>query len=218
MYAFWREWFAQPEAKKTKHLRSPGKGGWYPPYSETPGYTGNKDPKEYFHYRTSHEGLDRSGSTSKVFWDCYRKAKEWLQRNALLPQLDFQAGNCVLRILHYLPTPDGQVGEAHCDFDLLTVSIPGTVPGLEVWDPYASIDGWVRHEVLEVHVGEMLTHYAGIPATPHRVRTTPNTERYKAVFFYLPPNNFELKPGFTAGDYLKDVLAKAGTAEIGMAK
>lgn len=79
---------------------------------------------------------------------------------------------------------------------------------------------WTKREPLEVHVGEMMEIYTGevIQATTHRVRTPPNTERFKAVFFYLPPNDFSLRPGFTAGDYLygpNGVLEKAGTAGVG---
>jgi isopenicillin N synthase-like dioxygenase len=249
-YSYWRGWFAQPTAEKMKHLRSPGKGGYYPAGSESPGYTGNADPKEYFHFRIGEHGRLETTAlpgrvahvTREVFWDCHNAAVDWCRERGLdgLPN-NVNAADCVLRILHYPPTATGEVGEAHRDFDLLTVSVPGTCGGLEVWKPSAPgvacvlcASGehvppgghWHPRETFEVHVGEMLEIYTDdpasmdrpVPSTLHRVRTPPNTERFKAVFFYLPPNDFELRPGFTAGDYLKEALATAGTADVGVRK
>jgi isopenicillin N synthase-like dioxygenase len=226
-YDYWAKWFAQPEAEKMRFLRSPGRGGYYPAGSEAPGYEAKADPKEYFHVRLAH-CFGPDAILPKVVWEvfnaCEEEASEWLWQHGFGESIDdhCRSHDMVLRVLHYPATPDGNVGQAHCDFDLLTVSVPGTCPGLEVWEGGCTKQeghdcavNWVKRETFEVHVGEMLTHYAKIPATPHRVRTPPNTERFKAVFFYLPPNDFELKPGFTAGDYLKGVLTKAGTAGIG---
>ncbi len=220
MYSFWEEWFAQPEEEKRKHLRQSGKGGWYPPGSESPGYEAKADPKEYFHWRLTQAHPFGDDETEEIFWACYDKANDWLNERGLHNVMKaVEAEDCVLRIIKYPATPDGNVGQAHCDFDLLTVSVPGTVPGLEVWgETHGGAPYWEPRETFEVHVGEMLTHYAKIPATPHRVRVQPNTERYKAVFFYLPPMDFELRPGFTARDYLlgpNGVLNKAGTAKVG---
>lgn len=212
-YAFWKQWFAQPMAEKMKHLRKPGRGGYYPPASESPGFTGNPDPKEYFHFRVDHFNMDPR--TAGEFQLRYNQAQVWLSDRDL-SDLDFPMSDCVLRILHYFPTSDGHVGEAHRDFDLLTVSVPGTVPGLE----RAFGGGWVDVEG-GVLVGEMLEifdHRSGwMPerATTHRIRVPPNTERYSAAFFYLPPDSFELRPGFTARQYLDGVLGKAGTLKVG---
>jgi isopenicillin N synthase-like dioxygenase len=233
MYSFWREWFAQPVDAKMRALRRPGLGGYYPPMSESPGYTGKPDPKEYFHYRLNHADAGMSPATEDIFWECYEKALAWLLERGLDALTGFDPEHCVLRVLHYFPTPDGCVGEAHRDFDLLTVSVPGTVPGLEVWGEREVFNPktegysypWVAKED-GIQVGEMLEIYTnptGTPwldpsrpkATTHRVRTPPNTERFKAVFFYLPPNDFELRPGFTAADYLRDALTRAGTINIG---
>lgn len=236
LYDYWASWFKQPEAEKMKRLRTPGKGGYYPPNTEQPGYTGTPDSKEYFHWRCREDyGLsdELDEATRHEFVDCLNKADAWCNEHGLTSLVGaVKEEDCVLRIIHYPPTPDGNVGQAHVDFDLLTVSIPGTVPGLEVWDPrprYPDLGGpvgWEQRESFEVHVGEMLQIYTadkavemGMPiwlADRHRVRTPPNTERLKAVFFYLPPDDFELRPGFTARDYLNDVLGRAGTREIGV--
>jgi isopenicillin N synthase-like dioxygenase len=237
MYAYWREWFAQPLAAKMAHLRTPGRGGYYPAGSEGPGLEGGRDErKEYFHYRWR-GGHPDSGQTNAysltelVFLDCLDRAHIWLSEHGLDNLIGNWAQRHVLRILHYLPSPDGCVGEAHRDFDLLTVSVEGTAPGLEIYEGRENYpNGWDRWTSQEtgIQVGEMLEIYTRgydreaelgiitpLTATTHRVRTAPNTERYKAVFFYLPPNDFELRPGFSAGDYLKDVLSKAGTYNVG---
>lgn len=252
-YEFWRAWFAQPEGDKLACLRQPGRGGFYPARSESPGFTGRPDPKEYFHVRTGHlgaEGYCLDLPTAHVFSACYVRARTWLYERGLLEALNFAPEECVLRVLHYFPTADGHVGEAHRDFDLLTVSVPGTVPGLEriAWDgpcpatgepppgACACMEGvagegcagdWVSAEG-GIQVGEMLeiftAHQAGplaagklyLPTTTHRVRIPPNTERFSAAFFYLPSRGFELRPGYTEGDYLREALTKAGTYSVGV--
>lgn len=212
MYAFWREWFAQPVEEKARYLRSPGKGGYYPPFSEAPGYDVKADPKEYFHYRWPNHEEAFDDATRAVFWECFDTAEAWLHQNGFSSLARVcQPRDCVLRIIRYPATEDGAVGQAHCDYNLLTVSVPSSVPGLEVWDN----GEWIPRETYEVHTGEMLTHYAKFPATPHRVQTPPNTERFKAVFFYLPPNDFKLKADLTAAAYLKEVMTKAGTYALG---
>lgn len=235
-YDYWRQWFTQSAEAKEPYRRiknaAVNKGNWYPPFTEAPGY-GKPDPKEYFHWGTKDQyGTFLSGAaqqaTANVFWGCYRAATNWCRERGLdavnavvTPEL------CVLRILHYLPTPDGLAGEAHRDYDLLTVNVGGTCPGLEVLEaaPGAvpqSAPPWTPREG-GVHVGEMLEIWDraspvgsardALNATPHRVRIPPNTERYAAVFFYLPPMDFELRPGLTAKQYLADVMGRAGTVK-----
>jgi hypothetical protein len=245
-YDFWREWFAQtPEQKEPwRRVKDPAKGinrgNWYPPFSEAPGY-GEPDPKEYVHWtlkdywgQSVHTHPKFGGlETLHLFWECYDRAWGFCSANYLDEvNIAVNPKDCVLRILHYPPTPNGRVGQAHRDFDLLTVAVPGTAPGLEVFDPRGCKHtgclpedgcGW-RGQEKGIQIGEMLEIYTqseprfshvdgpALEATLHRVHTPPNTERYKAVFFYLPSNDFELRPGYTAGDYLKEVMAKAGTA------
>lgn len=240
MYAHWGAWFAQPLEEKMKHLRQPGKGGYFPPASESPGFTGKPDPKEYFHWRLGHGDLPGT-PTRDVFLDCYKTAQRWCIERGLKEVVDrVSISDCVLRIIHYPPHPDGNVGEAHRDFDLLTVSVEGTAPGLEIQRRDLEDEWWEPQET-GIQVGEMLEIYTNnhcrggadslhkdcpIRSTTHRVRTAPNTDRIKAVFFYLPPMDFELRPGLTAGDYLSaapgsradgwvGVLKRAGTYGIG---
>jgi isopenicillin N synthase-like dioxygenase len=220
MYSFWRDWFAQPDEAKRHHLRSPGRGGWYPPGSESPGYDAVADTKEYFHVRAHHCELD--AATWDVWVDCYGRAQRWLFEHDLPELAALDVNNHVLRVLRYPPTSDGAVGAAHCDFDLLTVTVPATAAGLEAWSVAYGAGAWGPAEPHSVHVGEMLAHYTRnyrrvdpLLATPHRVRVAPNTERLSAAFFWLPPGDFVLRPGLTAADYLRETLTKAGTASVG---
>ncbi len=217
------------------------RGNWYPPGIESPGYTGKPDPKEYVHVtRRDDGGPLYTEETHRVFTDCWRAACDWMYARGLSTLVNVvQPEDCVLRILHYLPTADGLAGEAHKDFDLLTVNVGGTCPGLEVDEAHTDewnagcMGGWLPREG-GIHVGEMLEIYtakhgvdllksdpagdcemdvtARVPATPHRVRLPPNTERFAAVFFFLPPMDFVLRPGLTAQQYLAEAMRKAGTA------
>jgi isopenicillin N synthase-like dioxygenase len=257
MYDFWREWFALPLDEKMKRSKKvTGKSGYMPFGSEAPGFGPESDPKEYFHWKLSHraEGFG-SEETAAVFSQCFDTAQQWMIDRGLVEVSNaVSPRDCVLRVIHYPPHPSGAVGQAHRDFDLLTVSVEGTAPGLEVLNPKRIHNRSMIHpsdwepQETGIQVGEMLEEYTrndlrcdvmhiacGHPwkcrhqdqsactchranplqATTHRVRTAPNTERYKAVFFYLPPMDFVLRPGFTAGDYLKDVMSKAGTYGIG---
>lgn len=238
-YAYWGEWFAQPEVEKLKHERKPGRGGFYKLGSEGPGLAGSKDAgKEYFHWRLYADHPDCAvpgypqSATEKLFMDCWLEARAWLDDRGLGDLSELPIENHVLRILHYLPSENEVVGQAHRDFDLLTVSVEGTAPGLEVLDGYEPEDRacWVPQEE-GIQVGEMLEIYGQVPtvegspsrfpATTHRVRTPPNTDRLKAVFFYNAPPDFVLRPGLTAHQYLYEpesgygVLVKAGTYGVG---
>ncbi len=224
------------------------RGNWYPPFSESPGYTGEPDPKEYFHWTLKDHRHDGADVTLDVFWNCYDTSNLWMRERGLEGVADqIIAEDCVLRILHYLPTPDGLAGEEHKDLDLLTVNVGGTCPGLEVLRPKHPLSHrcvlctsgehkptengcWVPREG-GIHVGEMLEIYttsigemkvdgtrhpdgpSEFRATTHRVRLPPNTERFAAVFFVLPPEGFVLRPGLTKEQYLADALNRAGTAE-----
>ncbi len=250
-YAYWAEWFAQPMPEKMKQSKEvTGKSGYMPFASESPGFTGQKDPKQYFHWKTDRDHYpeiltlppELEAACELVFEECWYTANRWLHEHGLsdlaLPPVADDT-NHVLRIIHYPPHPTGLVGEAHRDFDLLTVSVEGTAPGLEVLleqreatiaEMVCDVEYWQEQEV-GIQIGEMLEIYTEgdqydrpskcmgqYRATTHRVRTPPNTERYKAVFFYLPPMDFELRPGFTAQDYLtgpNGVLKRAGTYAVG---
>jgi hypothetical protein len=100
-------------------------------------------------------------ATNDLFWQCFFTAEEWCLDRGLESLFDVVSpDDCVLRILRYPPTEDGNVGQAHCDFDLLTVSVPGTCPGLEVWgETSGGAPFWEPRETFEVHVGEMMGHY-----------------------------------------------------------
>lgn len=243
-YSFWGGWFAQPDELKQERRRrrdpvtGKGSGNWYPVGSEAPGYAGDgKGPrvadshKEYVHlwWKDVQPGA-WARSAQDAWFEAFQTGLTWLlQRGLGAVANSLRPSDQVLRVLHYLPHPTGEVGAVHKDYDLLTVNLPGTVPGLErldntPWDEREHVNfaiesllrefehgRWISEEE-GVHVGEMLEIYTGprgvaagrpgdgpgrIHADIHRVRTAPNTDRLKAVFFVLPPMDFVLRPGKT---------------------
>lgn len=220
VYSYWKDWFEQPPEEKSKFLREPGRGGWYPPYSESPGY-GEKDAKEYFHY--VRDGLIQHTETDKLLTLGHGIALQFLQKYNL-GHLGYRDEFSKLRILRYFPqkVPHGQAGwvrteikgEAHVDYSLLTVAFP-TTPGLMLH----GLNGWecANLDRPKILIGEMLElHTEGLfKATKHKIQVLTQEERYAIIFFYLPPENFEISPGYTARSYWDDRLSKAGTKDIG---
>lgn len=130
------------------------------------------------------------------------------------------ADNIMLRILHYPPLvgtePKGAIrAAAHEDINLLTLLVGATDSGLQVQD----INGhW--HDVptdrksIAVNVGDMLEMCTQdyFKATKHRV-INPNNEnrsRLSMPLFLHPRPEVELKPNFTANDYLNQRLTEMG--------
>lgn len=237
-YEEWRQWFNQPYEVKAERLRKrdpvtlKGRGNWAPPGSESPGYDFADTHKEYVHLKWDDVAWENSwAKTSRhLFLECWASAQSWLKARDLDEiAATLQLEDQVLRVLRYLPHPTGEVGAAHVDFDLFTINLPGTAPGLERLVAQSGPNQVWKLEEEGVHVGrqlEICTSADGsVPhdnlddddafATVHRVRTLPNIERMKAVFFVLPPTSWVLRPGrdgnpdYTSGQYLKGVLNKA---------
>ncbi|MEV4211236.1 2OG-Fe(II) oxygenase family protein [Micromonospora sp. NPDC049662] len=143
-----------------------------------------------------------------------------------LPRDFFQARSAIphaqLRLLHYLPRPDApddalSVGR-HSDYEAVTILAQDDVGGLQVRDPHGQ---WMDIKPIEgaflINAGDMLVRWTNgtIPATPHRVRTPRERERYSVAFFYgtsydvvmepvLPPAHpvVERHEPVTGGEYL----------------
>jgi hypothetical protein len=209
VYAFWKKWFDQTNEIKARYKRGlHGSGGWYPAYSEGPGLEGVKDHKEYFHFRTCHFGLH--SVTKELFEHAYEKAhSSIIKKNT---KLSYPPENHVLRIIRYFESDQEIVGQAHKDFDLLTVAYPGTRPGLEVSLTGEHFLPFEPSPKGTIHGGEMFEIMSTHKAMLHRVRTD-GQERLSAVFFYNPDLDLELSPGYTAKDYLNKTLKKAGTLD-----
>ncbi|MDH3681801.1 MAG: isopenicillin N synthase family oxygenase [Acidimicrobiia bacterium] len=132
---------------------------------------------------------------------------------------------CKLRLLHYLPTPlePGRVrpitNAAHTDYGAITLLATGGAPGLELrprggdWTPVEAPAG-----ALIVNLGDLLAVWTNLryTSTPHRVVSSPDSDRFSIPFFVNPDDEtlVECLPtcvsddnpcrqrSLTAGDYL----------------
>ena len=152
-----------------------------------------------------------------------------------------EAGNSVLRVIHYPPVgadaaPGAVRSAAHEDINLLTLLVAARGGGLQLLDR----DGtWLPVETaprnLIVDSGDMMARLTNgvIPATTHRVVNPDhaglgiaNTSRYSIPFFVHPTNATSLAalpacltpgsrprhPPITAGEYLAQRLREIGLA------
>lgn len=134
-----------------------------------------------------------------------------------------------LRLLHYPRRPDAEPGELsvgrHSDYEALTVLAQDSAGGLQVrgpdggWSDVAPVPG-----AFVLNVGEMLTRWTNdlLPATPHRVLSPRERDRYSVAFFYatsydtrieplvLPPATDSHYPAVTTGEYLAQRLGEVG--------
>lgn len=134
-----------------------------------------------------------------------------------------------LRLLHYPPQPGGRpdalsVGR-HSDYEALTVLAQDSVGGLQARGPDG---GWTDVRPVPgafvLNVGEMLTRWTNdlLPATPHRVRSPREQDRYSVAFFYATSYDTLIEPlprpdvaagryePITTGEYLWQRLGEVG--------
>ena len=147
-----------------------------------------------------------------------------------------QAGNSILRALHYPPIREQKTASlrasAHEDINLITLLVGSEEPGLEVlsksgqWIPVRSEPG-----TIVVNIGDMLQRLTNhvLPSTTHQVVNSPESytgaSRYSIPFFLHPNPDFEIAtlPGcidadnpnrypesILADDYLKQRLVEIG--------
>jgi isopenicillin N synthase-like dioxygenase len=106
-----------------------------------------------------------------------------------------RGGETTLRLIHYPPATQEQVGDgvfgtaAHTDRDMFTILAPGEVPGLHIMLP----DGrWIPAPIvagaLIVNSGDMLRRWSNdrFLSTPHRVLNVSGQDRYSVPFFVSP--------------------------------
>lgn len=127
-----------------------------------------------------------------------------------------------LRLLHYRPRPDAPddalSAGRHSDYEAITILAQDDVGGLQVRDPSGAwVDVAPRENAFVINAGDLLTRWTNgaIPATPHRVRTPRDRDRYSVAFFYgtsydvliepaLPPatGDGQRYEPITTGEYL----------------
>ncbi|MEV0764755.1 2OG-Fe(II) oxygenase family protein [Nocardia sp. NPDC050435] len=135
--------------------------------------------------------------------------------------------HALLRLLHYprqpqLPEGSLSVGR-HSDYEVVTVLAQDSVGGLQVHDPAS---GWVDVRPVPgafvLNVGEMLARWTNglLPATPHRVLSPRDRDRYSVAFFYATSYDVLIEPiggpaadGYepvTTGMYLEQRFGEVG--------
>jgi len=258
-YELWRSFFALPEDVKRKYAGVAGGSVAYTPFrvehakdspepdlkefwhvgQETPPehplasvYPGNVWPAEIPELREPTLRLYRS--LERVAANLLRALAEHFELLRETFASMMQAGNSVLRVIHYPPVApelDPAVrAAAHEDINLITLLCEATESGLEIltrdgsWLPVETGPGQIV-----VDAGDMLSRVTNgvVPATTHRVVNPPsagNRERYSMPFFVHPypscdltvldrfvsPENPPRFPPITAGAFLDQRLREIG--------
>jgi isopenicillin N synthase-like dioxygenase len=180
---------SQPDLKEFFHVGQDDGAG--------PGYPANVWPAQLPELRADALLLFRALEA------CAKQLLEAVAEGLALPREAFasllEAGNSVLRALHYPPVGQaehagGLRAAAHEDIDLLTLLCGASEPGLEIRAPDGR-SGWLPVEVapgqIVVDSGDMLSRLTNgvLPATTHRVVNplgAANVARYSLPFFAHP--------------------------------
>lgn len=233
-YASWGRFFDSEE--KHDFLRDPVRqDGYFPFKSEHAKDAREKDLKEFFHVYPWGKVPDSLAADTKSFYqDLVQLGVEllgWLDKelpeeiSAKLsaPLRDMMAGSeqSLLRILHYPPVSESENtaairAAAHEDINLITLLVAGSQPGLQARDNQGN---W--HDVpcdpgmITINNGDMLALASEdyFPSTTHRVVNpgeNPNQSRYSMPMFLHPRPDVELKPAFTADQFLQERLKQIG--------
>jgi isopenicillin N synthase-like dioxygenase len=140
----------------------------------------------------------------------------------------FERSSSMSRIVHYPPIGDEsqQISlPGHTDLSFLSLIPPATRPGLEILTPAGD---WIEQPVvpdgLLFNTGNTLCQWTNdvFKATPHRVRTDLNHDRYSNIFFLYPnvdalmscvpscetTENPAKYPPITFGDFHADYAAR----------
>lgn len=234
VYSDWRNFFDSP--LKNNYLRNKDTGEGFVPYGvENAKGVAQKDLKEFYHfYPWGRYPLHiHMHSTLKLYQEMTELGNQlvsWLDKTLptnIAEQLSMPLNRMIdgsdqhlLRILHYPPIESDTTAlrsAPHEDINLLTLLPAGTSGGLELMDSHGiwhAVPG--GHSVIFVNTADMLDlctqgYYKSVK---HRV-TNPIGElatqsRYSLPFFIHPRPEVELKPGFTAQNYLLQRLKEIG--------
>jgi len=224
-----KAFFALPEAtKRTYALSNAGQRGYTPFGVETAKGARHYDLKEFWHVgRDLPPGHPFRARMAENLWPDadepgFRPAVGWLyqaldamglkvleaiaawlglERGFFAPTVD--AGNSILRLLRYPPTPaDGPHirAAAHEDINVITLLLGAEEAGLEVldrdgrWLPINPAPG-----ALVCNIGDMLQRLTNhrLPSTTHRVVNPPperrGTARYSTPFFLHFNPDYEIR-------------------------
>ncbi len=234
IYASWGAFFASEE--KHNYLRDPVRqDGFFPFKSEHAKDAKEKDLKEFFHVYPWGQLPDELAQETRQFYgDLVGLGVEllgWLDSqlpediaqklSQPLQDMMAQSAQSLLRILHYPPVAVDEASAAiraaaHEDINLITLLVAGSQPGLQAKDTHGH---W--HDVpcdpgmITINNGDMLALASDnyFPSTTHRVVNpgeNPNQSRYSMPMFLHPRPDVELKPAFTADQFLQERLKQIG--------
>ncbi len=234
IYSSWAAFFA--DSSKHDWLRDPVKqDGFFPFQSEHAKGSPAKDLKEFYHVypwgrvppqleditRSLYQDLNLLGIELLGWLD--DALPDHLKQSLSLPLAGMMQDSqqSLLRILHYpalaeTPEPDAIRAAAHEDINLITLLLAGSKPGLEAMDTEGQ---W--HSVpcdpgmITINNGDMLALATDgyYPSTTHRVINPDqdaNEPRFSMPMFLHPKPDVDLKPGFTADDFLQQRLREIG--------
>jgi isopenicillin N synthase-like dioxygenase len=234
IYSSWAAFFS--DASKHDWLRDPVKqDGFFPFKSEHAKGSPAKDLKEFYHVypwgrvppqleditRSLYQDLNLLGIELLGWLD--DALPDHLRQSLSLPLAGMMQDSqqSLLRILHYpalaeTPEPDAIRAAAHEDINLITLLLAGSKPGLEAMDTEGQ---W--HSVpcdpgmITINNGDMLALATDgyYPSTTHRVINPDqdaNEPRFSMPMFLHPRPDVDLKPGFTADDFLQQRLREIG--------
>lgn len=235
VYSQWAEFFSSQD--KHRFTFDPKKqSGYFPFRSENAKNYSVKDLKEFFHVYPRSE---LPAFLEKNTWDLYHQLIKlgeemfnWIEiaspvdvkKNFTMPLSEMikNSDETLLRVIHYPPMKGNEEAgairaAAHEDINLITLLCSATAPGLEVQDIHGN---W--HVVpcdpgsIAINAGDMLQMASGgyYKSTTHRVVNPSADEsklpRYSMPLFLHPRPDVTLKPGTTAGQYLKERLNEIG--------
>ena len=234
IYASWGSFFASEG--KQDYLRDPiRQDGYFPFKSEHAKDADEKDLKEFFHVYPWGQVPENLATETRAFYkDLVGLGVEllgWLDSqlpadisdklSAPLREMMTKSEQSLLRILHYPPVAVDERSAAiraaaHEDINLITLLVAGSQPGLQAKDNQGR---W--HEVpcdsgmITINNGDMLALASDnyFPSTTHRVVNpgeNPNQSRYSMPMFLHPRPDVELKPAFSADQFLQERLKEIG--------
>lgn len=233
-YEQWGAFFA--DQQKFDYERDPEKqDGFFPFMSEHAKDAKQQDLKEFYHvYLWGRMPESLKNMTHRLYTDLFDLGIElltWLDKHMpqhiartlplSLHEMLLGSQQSLLRILHYPPVEDevdnGAIrAAAHEDINLITLLLAGSQPGLQALD---NNEKW--HDVscdsgmITINNGDMLSLATDdyFPSTTHRVVNPDeqlNQSRYSMPMFLHPRPEVDLKPGFTADQFLQKRLKQIG--------
>jgi isopenicillin N synthase-like dioxygenase len=237
VYEEWKLFFeAMTLDEKNEYHHTDGTDGYYPMNSENARDSQIKDLKEFFHYYGSNrQNLPNHIMNTNALYRQLNNVGQLLlsyvqgatpkevrdRFSYVLPAMASGSPNTLLRIIHYPPIDNKQTARAvraaaHEDINLITLLPTATAAGLQVKDVNGNWRDVIEDDPnsIVVNVGDTLQMASGgyYKSTSHRVINPEDLtqSRYSMPMFIHSHSHIELRPGYTAGQYLRERLVEIG--------